>query len=101
MNYDLLCQIVSQELETLITLSEEEKKEISGQLEYYGRNRGNSEEKRAAASLKKRERQIERFIGKLYEDRVNKVVEEERFRKLLTSYEQELKEIGAEANTLK
>ena len=101
MNYDLLCQIVSQELETLITLSEEEKKEISGQLEYYGRNRGNPEEKRAAASLKKRERQIERIIGKLYEDRVNKVVEEERFRKLLTSYEQELKEIGAEANTLK
>lgn len=101
MNYDLLCQIVSQELETLIILSEEEKKEISGQLEYYGRNRGNSEEKRAAASLKKRERQIERFIGKLYEDRVNKVVEEERFCKLLTSYEQELKEIGAEANTLK
>lgn len=101
MNYDLLCQIVSHELETLITLSEEEKKEISGQLEYYGRNRGNSEEKRAAASLKKRERQIERFIKKLYEDRVNKVVEEERFCKLLTSYEQELKEIGAEANTLK
>ncbi len=101
MNYELLCQIVSQELETLITLSEEEKKEISGQLEFYGRNRGNPEEKRAAASLKKRERQIERIIGKLYEDRVNKVVEEERFRKLLTSYEQELKEIGAEANTLK
>lgn len=101
MNYDLLCQIVSQELETLITLSEEEKKEISGQLEFYGRNRGNPEEKRAAASLKKRERQIERIIGKLYEDRVNEVVEEERFCKLLTSYEQELKEIGAEANTLK
>ena len=101
MNYELLCQIVSQELETLITLSEEEKKEISGQLEFYGRNRGNPEEKRAAASLKKRERQIERIIRKLYEDRVNKVVEEERFCKLLTSYEQELKEIGAEANTLK
>ena len=101
MNYDLLCQIVSQELETLITLSEEEKKEVAGQFEFYGRNRGNPEEKRAAASLKKRERQIERIIGKLYEDRVNKVVEEERFSKLLTSYEQELKEIGTEANTLK
>jgi len=101
MKYDLLCQIVSQELETFITLSEEEKKKVAGQLEYYGRNRGNSEEKRAAASLKKRERQIERIIGKLYEDRVNKVVEEERFCKLLTSYEQELKEIGAEARAIK
>lgn len=100
MNYDLLCQIVSQELETFITLSEEERKEVAGQLEVYGRNRGNSEEKRAAASLKKRERQIERIIGKLYEDRVNKVVEEERFCKLLTSYEQELKEIKAEANAI-
>lgn len=100
MNYDLLCQIVSQELETFITLSEEERKKVAGQLEVYGRNRGNSEEKRAAASLKKRERQIERIIGKLYEDRVNKVVEEERFCKLLTSYEQELKEIGAEANAI-
>ncbi|MBE5981865.1 MAG: recombinase [Paenibacillaceae bacterium] len=101
MNYDLLCQIVSQELETLITLSEEERKEVAGQLEFYGRNRGNPEEKRAAASLKKRERQIERIIGKLYEDRVNEVVGEERFCKLLISYEQELKEIGAEANALK
>lgn len=101
MNYDLFCQIVSQELEALITLSEEERKEVAGQLEFYGRNRGNPEEKRAAASLKKRERQIERIIGKLYEDRVNKVVEEERFCKLLTSYEQELKEIGAEANAIK
>ncbi|MFW6676231.1 recombinase family protein [Lacrimispora sp. AGF001] len=101
MKYDLLCQIVSQELETLITLSEEERKEVAGQLEFYGRNRGNPEEKRAAASLKKRERQIERIIGKLYEDRVNEVVGEERFCKLLISYEQELKEIGAEANALK
>ena len=55
MNYDLLCQIVSQELETLITLSEEERSEIAGQLKFYGRNRGNPEEKRVAASLKKRE----------------------------------------------
>ena len=101
MNYDLFCQIVSQELEMLITLTEEEKKDVANQLECYGRNRGNPEEKRAAVSLKKRERQIERIIEKLYEDRVSKVVEEERFCKLLTSYEKELKEIGAEADILK
>jgi DNA invertase Pin-like site-specific DNA recombinase len=101
LNYDLFCQIVSQELEAFITLTEEERKEVADKLKLYGRNKGNPEEKREAASLKKRERQIERIIGMLYEDRVNKVVGEERFCTLLTSYEQELKEIRAEANTMK
>lgn len=100
MEYVLLCQIVSQELEALITLSEEERKELAERLEAYGKNMGNPEEKRTAATLKKRERQIERIIEKLYEDRVSKVVEEERFCKFLTSYEQELREIRAEADAL-
>lgn len=101
MEYGLLCQIVTKELEALITLTEEEWNDLTEQLETYGKNMGNPEEKQAAASLKKRERQIERIIEKLYEDRVNKVVEEERFCKLLASYEQELREIRAEADALK
>ena len=96
MEYDLLCQIVSQELEAIITLTEDERKGIADELEVYGEKRENPAEKQAAAALKRREREIERIIRKLYEDRVNAVVEEERFCKLITSYEQELKEIQAE-----
>ena len=96
MEYDLLCQIVSQELKAIITLTEDERKRIADELEVYGKKKGNPAEKQAAAALKRREREIERIIRKLYEDRVNAVVEEERFCKLITSYEQELKEIQAE-----
>ncbi|WP_349671208.1 recombinase family protein [Lacrimispora sp.] len=96
MEYGLLCQIVSQELAAIITLTENERKEIADELEVYGKRTGNPAEKQAAASLKKREREIERIIRKIYEDRVNAVIEEERFCKLITSYEKELKEIQAE-----
>jgi hypothetical protein len=101
MEYGLLCQIVSEEFEALISLSEAERKELVDKLEAYAKNRGHPEEKRAAAILRKRERQIERIIGTLYEDRVNKVVEEERFCKLLASYEEELREIEAETDARK
>ncbi len=101
MEYGLLCQIVSQELTALITLTEKERKEIAKEMEAYGKKKGNPDEKQAATSLKKREREIDRIIRKLYEDRVNAVVEEERFYKLIASYEHELKEIQAEEAALK
>nr|WP_314463644.1 recombinase family protein [uncultured Clostridium sp.] len=101
MEYGLLCQIVSQELTALITLTEKERKEIAEHLEAYGKKTGNPEVKQAAASLKKRERETDRVIKKLYEDRMNKVVEEERFCKLLASYEQEQREIRAQAGALR
>ena len=101
MEYGLLCQIVSQELTALITLTEKERKELTGELKTYVKKEDNPEEKQAAESLKKREKEIDRVIGKLYEDRVNEIVKEERFCKLLASYEQEQREIKAEADALK
>ena len=101
MEYGLLCQIVSQELTVLITLTEKERKELAGELKTYVKKADNPEEKQAAESLKKREKEIDRVIGKLYEDRVNEIVKEERFCKLLASYEQEQREIKAEADALK
>ena len=100
-DYGLLCQIVSQELTALITLTEKERKELARELEEYGKKADNPEDKQAAETLKKREKEIDRVIGKLYEDRVNEIVKEERFYKLLAFYEQEQREIKAEADALK
>ncbi|MDW2800070.1 recombinase family protein [Clostridium boliviensis] len=100
MDYYLLCQIVTQELTSLIHVTEEEKRELITALEEYGKSMNKPEELRAAAALKKREREIDRIIGTLYEDRVKGTVEEDRFCKLLATYEQEQSEVRAETAAL-
>ena len=100
MDYCLLCQIVSQELKALIHVSKEEKRELITALEEYGKSTNKPGELRTTAALKKREREIDRIIGKLYEDRVNGTLEEERFCKLLKAYEQEQSEVRSEIAAL-
>lgn len=95
MDYGLLYEIVLQEIRALLSFTEREKGEIIRAL---GEASGPGEmtaEKKAEAALKKREREIACIITRLYEDRINGRIGEERFYKMLDSYEKEQKEITA------
>lgn len=93
MDYELLYRIVLQEIKTLLSFTEEERKEIDEVLRQPFCRKEMPGEKKAAADLRKREQELERMVGKLYEDRVNERIGEERFYKILDSWEKEEKEI--------
>lgn len=93
MDYELLYEIVLEELRILLTFSEGEKREIVEALKEPFSRREPTGEKKAVSALKKREKEIQCIIGKLYEDRVNGRIGEERFYKMMDSYEKEQKEI--------
>ena len=101
MDYELLNQLVSSELNALLRITNEEKDELAGALEALIRKGEDPEKKKASETRRKREREIDCIMKKLYEDRTKDILSEERFRKLLHSYEEECKEIQAEVDRLK
>ena len=100
-DYELLDQMVSSELNALLSITKEEKEEIVSALEVLIRKEEDPEKKKAAETRKKREREIDCIIRKLYEDRMKDTLNEDRFRKLLHSYEEEYRQIQAEVEVLK
>lgn len=92
-DYELLYQVVLEELRSLLSFTEEEKAEIDRALLEPFLRKEISGEKKALSQLERRERELECMIGKLYEDRVNERIGEERFYKMLDSCEKEEKEI--------
>ncbi|MDR0923721.1 MAG: recombinase family protein [Hungatella sp.] len=93
MDYELLYKVVLQEIRGLLTFTEGEKEELEkALLEPFGHKEMTCEE-RAAVSFKNREKELESIIRRLYEDRVNGRIGEERFYKMLDSCEKEEREI--------
>lgn len=93
MDYQLLYKVVLEEIRSLLSFTEEETAEIDEALRKPLVPREMPGEKKAVASLKRRESELESMIGKFYEDRVNGRIGEERFYKMLDSCEKEEKEI--------
>ena len=93
MEYELLYKVVLEEMRCLLSLTEEERAEIDAALGELCIPEEMSGEKKAESQLKRRERELECMIGKLYEDRVNERIGEERFYKMLDSFEKEEKNI--------
>lgn len=94
MDYELLYHVVLQEIRILLSFPESEKEEMEEALrEPVFPGVMHSEEK-LADSLKKREIELGHIIEKLYEDRVNGRIGEDRFYKMLNSCENEEKKIA-------
>lgn len=94
MDYDLLYEILVQEMCILLPFTEREKEEILRALWEDSGGREPTFGKKAGSALKKREREIETIILRLYEDQINGKIQEERFYKMLDAYEREQKEIA-------
>ena len=92
-DYELLYETVLKEMNGLLALTAQEQEEIQKELRQ-SKEHG-SFETRLTAPLKKRNREISRMIGQLYEDKVNHRISEERFYDMLSSLEKEQKEITA------
>lgn len=93
MDYDLLYEILIQEIRILLSFTEREREEIFQELCVDSRRQETDFEKKAGSALKKREREIENIILRLYEDQIKGKIQEERFYKMLAAYEREQKEI--------
>ncbi len=92
MDYELLYKVVLQEIRVLLSFTEEDKEKIKEAIRDSSDHKETACRKKAVYALKKREREIDCVIGRLYEDRVNGKIGEERFYKMLDSYEKEQKE---------
>lgn len=99
-DYDLLYETVLKEIKDLLDLTKQEKEEIKRKLRQSESIKKETFEERSAAPLKKRNREISRIIGQLYEDKVNQRISEERFYEMLASLEKEQKEITAGLRSL-
>lgn len=95
MDYELLYETVLKEMNALLDLTAQEQEEIQTKLRQSACKEQEDLEEHSAAPLKKRNREISRIIGQLYEDKVNHRISEERFYHMLSSLEKEQKEITA------
>lgn len=93
MDYDLLYEILLQEIRILLSFTEREREEIFQELCGDSRRQETDFEKKAGSALRKREREIENIILRLYEDQIKGKIQEDRFYKMLAAYEREQKEI--------
>lgn len=93
MDYDLLYEILLQELSSFLSFTESEWEEILKALQKSPRSRETYPSKKAGAALRKREIELETIILRLYEDQINGKIQEERFYKMLAGYEEKQKEI--------
>ena len=100
LNYDLLCEIMVQEIGSLLLFTEGEKAEILREFSEEAPGGEADLGEKAGTSLRKRGEEIERIIRQLYEDRINGKLTEERFCKMLAVYEKEEKEIDGEIRLL-
>lgn len=88
-SYETLYEVVAEEIEALLDLTEKRKEELYNALKKTGNLCRQKEPARALDILKKRYREIDRIISQLYVDKVNEKITEERFYHLLSSLEQE------------
>ena len=94
MDYELLYYLVLQEIRSLLSFTESEKEEIEETLREPVSPGEMQGEEKAVFSLKKRKKELGHIIEKLYEDRVNERISEDRFYIMLDSCEKEEKKIA-------
>jgi site-specific DNA recombinase len=93
-SYETLYQTVSEEIKKLLELTEERQEEMLNALKKNSSSSRKKEPVNALDVIKKRDREIFRIIGQLYEDKVNQRITEERFYDMLSSLEREQKGIN-------
>ncbi|SET91657.1 recombinase family protein [Lacrimispora sphenoides] len=94
MDYELLYYVVLQEIRSLLSFTESEKEEIEETLREPVSPGEMQGEEKAVFSLKNRKKELGHIIEKLYEDRVNERISEDRFYIMLDSFEKEEKKIA-------
>lgn len=99
-DYELLYHIVLQELQTLISLTESDKRDIMGELSTLSAEEQTSETDSEMKALQKRENELDRVIQRLYEDNISGKLDDTRFYKLLDNYEAEQKGIATRMSAL-
>lgn len=92
-SYETLYEVVSEEIKRLLDLTEKRQEELFNALKKIKSTSCQKEPAKALDVLKKRDREIDRIISQLYEDKVNQKITEERFCQMLSSLEQEQKGI--------
>lgn len=94
-DYDILYRIVLQEIQTLLSMTGEDKKEILAALEQTSSRDEKPAENGIATALRKREEELDRIIQRLYEDSFAGRLDEKRFYKMLSAFEAEQTDISA------
>lgn len=92
-SYELLYQTVSEEIKNLLDQTGQWQEESLQILKKTSTTSQKAKPVHALDALKKRDREIFRIIGQLYEDKVNQRITEERFYDMLSSLEREQKGI--------
>lgn len=99
-DYEALYDAVLRDIKTHLCLSEEERQELLDTLDDMTARMIKPEEESAVKSLKEREKELDRIIGRLYEDIVLRGLDEERYYKMLASFEAERKDVSARIASL-
>ncbi|WP_330641796.1 recombinase family protein [Cuneatibacter sp. NSJ-177] len=99
-SYENLWEIMGREFRELLSLSEEEKKELKVCLKQRNTEQAGRSRKTQEKQLRRREAELDGIIRHLYEDRESGKLDEPRFYKLLDGYEAEQKTVTARRKAL-
>lgn len=99
-DYDVLCQVVMQELRSLLALTEEEKTNIIDMLSKKTKQEEPEVQLSVVKELHKREDELDHIIEQLYEDNVSGKLDKSRFYKMLSKYEEEQRDISEHLKSL-
>lgn len=100
-DYELLYDVVLKEVKKQVLLSPKEKQEILFELtQEQSNSEAEAEKKKSLALLEEKTRELDKIIQKLYEDNVNGKLNDERFSRMLSSYEAQQKEISSKMDIL-
>ena len=100
-DYEVLYDVVLRELRRQIQLSPSEKKEILDALKYDGVDcQADSINQKALDALENRTKELDKIVQHLYEDNASGKLSNERFSRMLATYEAEQKDITAKIESL-
>ncbi len=101
-DYDALCALLLESIQTLLALSPREMQEILEAAQQKIRQRSPiSDAQREAAVLEKRSQRLESLIRQLYEDYAAGLLQEEHRKKMLQKYQEEGQEIAGKLRALR
>ncbi len=93
-DYGILYQIVLEAIRAEVSLTEQERRELAEELRRTALERSvQADRKEETATLRRRERELDGIIEKLYDDHLNGLLSGERLHKLLAKYEAEAKAV--------
>ncbi|GAA6409385.1 MULTISPECIES: recombinase family protein [Blautia] len=100
-DYDTLCSIVLTSIQELVRVSQQDEKDILEKVQNRMKKQVSFTDKgKETASLKKRSRELDILIEKLYEDYVAEIINADRLKKMLRKYESESEEISERLEVL-